>query len=349
MEVFGQLPDGRDVERHRLENANGVAVDLLTLGGIIQRFEAPDRDGRIADIALGYADLAAYLDNPSHLGCIIGRCANRIAGAEVEIDGRAYALPRNRGQDTLHGGGEGFHRALWRVVEAGATRLHLRHTSPEGDQGLPGVLTVEAIYSLGDDNGLRLDFEAATTAATIFNPTQHAYWNLAGDGVGDVLDHRLTVHAEAFTPMSERMVPTGEIRAVAGGPLDFRVAARLGDRVDRVDDPQIKLAGGVDHNFVLAMAPTPALRLAALIEDPASGRRLEVSTTEPGLQVYTANFLGGARPGKSGRPYGKRQGVALETQHFPDAPHHPAFPSILLRPGEAFRSSTVFRVGVTGR
>jgi aldose 1-epimerase len=346
MEVFGQLADGRAVERYRLENADGVAVDILTLGGVIQRFHAPDREGRLADVALGYAGLDAYLDNPSHLGCIIGRCANRIAGGEVEIDGRTYALPRNRGRDTLHGGGVGFHRAVWTVESASASRLHLRHVSPEGDQGLPGVVTVEALYSLGDDGGLRLDFEAATTAPTIFNPTQHAYWNLAGDGVGDMLDHRLTVHADAFTPMSERMVPTGEIRRVDGGPLDFRRPARLGDRVDRTDEPQIKLAGGVDHNFVLAMGPTPELRPAALLEDPASGRTLEVLTTEPGLQVYTANFLGGDLPGKSGRPYGKRQGVALETQHFPDAPHHPNFPSILLRPGEVFRSSTVFRTGV---
>jgi aldose 1-epimerase len=336
MEIFGTLADGRAVERHRLESTRGVAVDILSLGGVIQRVFAPDRDGRLADIALGFAGLEPYLANPSYLGALIGRCANRIANGRIVIDGVTYLLSRNSGRETLHGGDGGFHRAVWVVEAAASDRLHLSHESPDGDQGFPGALRVDAIYSLSAEGALRLDFAATTTRPTIVNLTSHAYWNLAGGGSGDVLDHQLQVEADAFTPMTDRLLPTGEIRPVAGAPFDFREPRPLRDAVTLSSDPQIALAGGVDHNFVLRDGHGRLAR-AAKLSDPRSGRVLEVLTTEPGLQVYTGNVLAGAKWG----------GVALETQHFPDSAHHPAFPSILLRPGAVFRSSTEFRLGVS--
>ena len=342
MEIFGHRPDGRAVHRHRLENAAGVAVDILTLGGIIQRFFVPDSVGRLADIALGYADLEPYLTNPSYLGAIVGRCANRIGDGKILIDGTTYLLSRNRGRDTLHGGDQGFHRAIWTVEASGPDHLVLTLDSPDGDQGFPGALNVRARYSLGADNGLRLDFTAKTTRPTVVNLTSHAYWNLAAGG-GGVLDHRLRIEADAFTPVGDRLLPTGEILAVAGTPFDFREPTPLRDRV-RALDPQIALAGGLDHNFVLRKGAGGELSHAARLSDPGSGRILDVLTTEPGLQVYTGNSLGAdGTPGKNGKPYANGDGVALETQHLPDAPRRPAFPSILLRPGETYRSSTVFQ------
>ncbi len=344
MEIFGTLADGRNVERHRLESAGGLAVDILSLGGVMQRVFAPDRDGRLADVALGYADLEACLANPFFLGALIGRCANRIANGRMAIDGVTYLLSRNRGRETLHGGAGGFHKALWTVEAASSDRLCLSLESPDGDQGFPGALRVEATYSLSPENALRLDFTATTSRPTVVNLTSHAYWNLAG--ACDVLDHTLEIAADAFTPIDERTLPTGEIRPVADTPFDFRIATRLGDRVAQTADAQIALAGGLDHNFVLRGDPGRPLARAARLSDPASGRVLEIFTTEPGLQVYSGNRLGGGPAGKSGQPYPKWGGVALETQHFPDSPHQPGFPSTLLRPGEVYRSSTEFRLGV---
>jgi aldose 1-epimerase len=347
MEIFGILPDGRAVERHRLEGGGGIAVDILTFGGIIQHVFAPDRHGHVADVALGFDNLGAYLANPSYLGALIGRCANRIGNGRVDIDGVTYLLSRNHGRETLHGGDGGFHQALWTVEAAAPDRLHLSLESPDGDQGFPGLLRVDAIYSLSAESGLRLDFEATTSRPTIVNLTSHAYWNLAGDGMGDVLDHELQVEADAFTPTNERFLPTGEIRPVDGTPFDFRSNAALRERVADLGDAQIALAGGTDHNFVLRGELLRPLSRAARLSDPASGRVLEVFTTEPGLQVYTGNGMQNGPAGKSGRPYPRWGGVALEAQHFPDAPHQAAFPSILLRPGEVYRSSTAFRLGVS--
>ena len=347
MESFGILPDGRAVERHRLESMGGVAVDILTLGGVIQRVFAPDRRGQVADVALGFDNLTAYLANPSYLGALIGRCANRIGNGRVDIDGVTYLLSRNSGREMLHGGDGGFHKALWTVEAAAPDRLHLSLESPDGDQGFPGALRVDAVYSLSADSGLRLDFEATTSRPTIVNLTSHAYWNLAGDGMGDVLDHELQVDADAFTPMNERFLPTGEIRPIDGTPFDFRAAAPLRERVAYLGDAQIALARGIDHNFVLRGDLERPLARAAQLSDPTSGRVIEVFTTEPGLQVYTGNGMENGPAGKSGRPYPRWGGVALETQPFPDAPHQAAFPSILLRPGEVYRSSTAFRLSVS--
>ncbi len=346
MEIFGTLPDGRAVERHRLQRSGGIAVDILTLGGVIQRLFAPDRDGRVADVALGFADLGPYVVNRPHLGALIGRCANRIAEGRIVIDDVTYLLARNSGRNTLHGGDGGFHGLLWTVEAAAPDRLHLSLESPDGDQGFPGAVRVDALYGLSAANALRLNFEATTTRPTVINLTSHAYWNLAGEGAGEALDHRLRVEADAFTPVDANLLPTGEIRPVEGGPLDFRSASRLRERVIDAADPQIALVGGLDHNFVLR-GSGEGLARAATLSEPVSGRTLEVFTTQPGLQVYTSNSLAGGAAGKSGHPYPKWGGIALETQHFPDAPHHPAFPSILLRPGEVFRSSTEFRLGLS--
>jgi aldose 1-epimerase len=339
------LADGRVVESFRLANANGVAVDILSLGGIIRNFLAPDRDGKLADIALGYSDLEYYAANKPHFGALIGRYANRIANAEITIDGTRYALEANRPPDIIHGGANGFDKHVWTVLESGADHLKLALDSPDGDAGFPGAVHVEALYSLSSDNALRLDFHATTTKPTVIALTNHASWNLAGEG--DVLDHVLEVAADSFTPAGERLIPTGEIKPVAGTPLDFRKPHALRDGVMQTSDPQIAIAhGGIDHNFVLRAHAANSFKHAARLSDPKSGRVLTVLTTEPGLQVYTGNSLAGGPPGKWGRPYEKWEGIALETQHFPDTPHHPNFPSVVLRPGDEYRSSTVFRVSV---
>ena len=344
----GTLSDGRNVEVYRLENTNGVAVHILTLGGIIQKFLAPDRSGRQADIALGYGDLESYRLNKPHFGALIGRYANRIANAEITIDGSRYALEANRPPDIIHGGSNGFDKRVWTVADSGPDRLKLTLDSPDGDAGFPGAVHVEALYSLSGDNALRLDFRATTTKPTVIALTNHAYWNLAGESAGEILDHVLEVAADSYMPAGERLIPTGEIVPVAGTPFDFRKPAVLRDRVMQTSDPQIAIAhGGIDHNFVLRAHAANSFKHAARLSDPKSGRVLTILTTEPGLQVYTGNSLAGGPPGKSGKPYGKWEGIALETQHFPDSPHHPNFPSVVLRPGDEYRSSTVFRLSVT--
>ena len=343
----GTLSDGRLVRAYRLENASGVAVHILTLGGIIHRFFAPDRDGRKDDIALGYGDLETYRTNKAHFGALIGRYANRIANAEITLDGTRYALEANRPPDIIHGGANGFDKQVWTVLDSGADRLKLALDSPDGDAGFPGAVHVEALYTLSSDNALRLDFRATTTKPTVIALTNHAYWNLAGESSGEILDHTLEVAADSFTPAGERLIPTGEILPVAGTPFDFRKPATLRDRVMQSSDPQIALAhGGIDHNFVLRAHAANSFKHAAKLSEPKSGRVLTILTTEPGLQVYTGNSLAGGPPGKSGKPYGKWEGIALETQHFPDSPHHPNFPSVVLRPGDEYRSSTVYRISV---
>jgi len=341
------LADGRVVESFRLTNANGVAVDILSLGGIIRNFLAPDRDGKLADIALGYADLELYAANKAHFGALIGRYANRIANAEITIDGTRYALEANRPPDTIHGGANGFDKHVWTVLDSGTDHLRLALDSPDGDAGFPGAVHAEALYSLSGDNALRLDFRATTTKPTVIALTNHAYWNLAGESSGEILDHLLEVAADSFTPAGERLLPTGEIKPVAGTPFDYRKAHPVRDGVMQTSDPQIAIAhGGIDHNFVLRAHAANSFKHAARLSDPKSGRVLTILTTEPGIQVYTGNSLAGGPPGKSGRPYGKWEGIALETQHFPDSPHHPNFPSVVLRPGDEYRSSTVYRVSV---
>jgi aldose 1-epimerase len=332
-ETYGTMPNGQTVEAYTLKNAQGVSVRILTYGGIIHSVMAPDREGALANVTLGLPDLATYLTARGHLGTLVGRFANRIAGGRFVLDGRTYELPKNNGENTLHGGPRGFDKAVWLVDDADDAHLALRHVSPNGDQGFPGNMTVRIRYSLTEESALRIDYEAVTDAPTVVNLTNHAYWNLADRG--DILDHELQVNADAFTPMNDQSIPTGEIRAVEGTPFDFRKPARLRERVQDAADPQIKSVGGIDHNYVLKHRMPAYLVHAATLSDETSGRALEVWTTEPGMQVYTGNGLGNA-------PFPRWGGIALETQHFPNSPNEPSFPSTVLRPGETFRSSTEF-------
>jgi aldose 1-epimerase len=316
---FGTMPDGTAVDAYTLLNAAGLSARVLTLGGIVQSVRTPDRAGALGNIVLGYPHLDGYLGDTDYMGALIGRFAGRIAGGVIDIDGVTHALSRNAADTTLHGGAVGFDKAIWRAgVEAG--RLILNHLSPDGDQGFPGALRGEATFELTDDNALRIAFTATASRTTIVNPTHHGYWNLAGGGL--IRDHWLQVEANGVLE-TEGMIPTGALRAVRGTALDLRRPRRLGEVIDAT--------GGLDHTFVLA---GPRARLT----HPASGRVLEIWTEEPGLTVYTANAFRGAYP--------RYSGVALEAEHFPDSPHHPAFPSTLLRPGEVLRSTTVYRFGL---
>ena len=316
----------------------------MSLGGTILSIEAPDRDGVFADVALGFDTLDEYLSDSAFIGPIVGRYANRIANGTFTLDGRQYTLARNNGPNHIHGGPSGFHRAHWKVTphRSGASAI-LDYESPDGEEGFPGQLNVRASYSVTSASDFVADYYATSTAPTPINLTQHTYFNLAGEGSGDILGHELTLNAGAFTPVSDTLIPTGEIRSVAGTPFDFRTPRLVGERID-ADDEQLKRGGGYDHNFVLDGASSPGTtEFAAKLYEPTSGRILEIFTSEPGIQVYSGNSLPAKLPGKNGHTYHRRGGVALETQHFPDSPNQPAFPSTILRPGETFRSQTIYR------
>jgi len=346
-EPFGRLPDRRTVERFTLRNARGSSVSFLSLGGIITSLRVPDSDGELADVVLGYGTLAEYLEDRVWLGPLIGRFANRIAHGRFTLDGVEHRLPVNLGPHHIHGGTGGFGRVLWEVEPfrtTGGVGAVLRHVSPAGTEGYPGTLYVRVAYTLLDTDELAVEYHATGDAPTPVNLTQHSYFNLAGEGSGDVLGHELTLRASRFTPVDAGLIPTGELRPVAGTPFDFTSPVPLGARMGAADE-QLRIAGGYDHNFVLDREGG-GLSPAARLYEPASGRVLEVLTTEPGIQLYTGNGLDGSIVGKSGRRYGRCAGVALETQHFPDSPNQPAFPSTILRPGEAYRSHTVYRFGV---
>jgi aldose 1-epimerase len=340
--VFGKTPDGQPVDVYTLTNVNGVEVRAITFGGIITSIRIPDRAGTLDDVALGFNDLEPYLRNPPYFGAIIGRYANRIAKGRFVLDGRTYTLAVNNRPNHLHGGVKGFDKVVWKANPfelASGVGLVFTHVSPDGDEGYPGTLSVKVTYTLSDDNDLAFEYEASTDRGTPVNLTQHTYFNLAGEGNGDILGHMLTIPASRITPVGPDLIQTG-IAGFAGTPFDFRTPTSMGARI-RAADPQIKNGNGYDHNFVLDRTRA-GLELAARVEEPTSGRVLEVLTTEPGMQFYTGNFLDGSLTGKSGRPYGQRAGFALETQHYPDSPNHSAFPSTILRPGDAYRSKTVF-------
>ena len=342
--AWGTNVAGQRVELFTLTREGAPTVAVTSHGAYIVSILAADRDGTVADVTLGHADLPGYLEDGSYLGAVVGRYANRIAQGRFSLDGKAYTLARNNGPNALHGGPEGFHRKLWtpRIVSGPeGESLELSCTSPDGEEGFPGTLTATVTYSLTSDGGLRLDYAAATDVATVVNLTNHAYFNLAGEGAGDVLGHRLQLEADSFTPVDETLIPTGELRPVEGTPFDFREPTAIGARIDD-PDPQLERGGGYDHNFVVRGA-AGELRRAARVVEPGSGRVLEVLTTEPGVQLYTGNFLDGSVVGKSGTPYGRREGFCLETQHYPDSPNHPDFPSVVLRPGETYEQTTIFR------
>ncbi len=345
---FGRLADGREARVFTLDNGRGLVAEITDLGGIIVRLLVPDRAGRPADVVLGVDSAGDFEAKAAGFNAVIGRYANRIAGGRFQLDGRTYELETNSSSGGipvhLHGGRQGFNRRLWTAAPTtreGLPAVRLNLTSPDGDQGYPGTLQVEVLYSVTVDGGLRLDYAATTDRPTPLNLTNHAYFNLKGEGEGDILEHELKLHASRYTPVTPALIPTGELAPVDGTPFDFTRPRRIGERIAEAH-PQLVLGRGYDHNFVLNhRGGEPGL--AAVVREPASGRVLEVFTTEPGVQLFTSNHFAGRLTGKSGRPYPRHAGFCLETQHFPDSPNQPGFPSTILRPGQTFRSTTIFR------
>jgi aldose 1-epimerase len=346
---FGALATGEQVHLYTIKNARGLEMRVMDYGGIIVSIKTPDRSGTFADIVLGFDDVQGYVRSSPYFGAITGRYANRIAKGRFQLDGTTYTLAVNNGPNALHGGIKGFDKVIWRVqprADSSGMHLVLRYTSRDGEEGYPGTLDVTVTYTLTDADELIVDYEATTDKPTIVNLTQHSYFNLHGEGSGTILDHVLTLDADRYTPIDSTSIPTGALPSVAGTPFDFRTPMPIGARIDQ-PDPQLKNGHGYDHNFVLNRAAgATGLVHAARVVDPTSGRTLDVATTEPGVQFYTGNFLDGSVIGKNGHAYHRRSGFCLETQHFPDSPNKPQFPSPVLRPGHTYRSTTRFTFGV---
>jgi aldose 1-epimerase len=351
-EPFGTLPDGTPIESVVLTGANGVSARIMTLGATLQALNAPDRSGRIADVTLGYDDARSYVEHPNYWGQTIGRYANRIAGGRFTLDGKTYQLPLNDKTNSLHGGPGGLDKRVWQIVDVsdkgGVAKVALRTVSPAGDQGYPGNLTVTTTYTLDDRGSLTIDMDASTDAPTVVNLTNHALFNLAGEGApGGALGHRMTVAAHRYTPVDAALIPTGELRDVTGTPFDFTKGRIIDDVVRDGRDPQIVIGRGVDHNFVLDAGKTADPKLAVRLEDPRSGRVLEVLTDQPGIQIYTGNFLDGTFVGKNKHVYRMGDGIALEPQVFPDTPNKPAFGSARVDPGKPYHHRMIYRMSVT--
>jgi aldose 1-epimerase len=342
--TYGKLADGTSVRLYTLTNAHGIVAKVITYGGIITELHVPDRDGKLADVVLGCPDLKTYEAGHPHFGAIAGRVANRIGGARFTLDGTEYKLAANNGPHSLHGGKRGFDKYVWDGEPVTTTRgvsVRLTRTSPDGEEGYPGTLKVGITYTLGDDDALRIDYEATTEKATPVNLTNHSYFNLAGHGSGTVLDQLMMIAADQYTPGDETLVPTGKLEPVKGTPFDFTKPTALGERFKELKGKPV----GYDLNYVLRAAGKLS-ELAARASDPKSGRVLEMLTTEPGVQLYTGNFLNGSVKGKDSVMYEPYAGFCLEAQHFPDAVHHENFPSIILRPGETYRQTTIYRFSV---
>ena len=342
-EDFGKTKEGQNVELYTLTNANGVEARITNYGGIIVSLKTPDRGGKMDDIVLGFDNLDEYLKGHPFFGAIAGRYGNRIGKGRFTLNGVEYKLATNNGENHLHGGIKGFDKAVWKARQVPArdgVALELTHFSKDGDEGYPGNLSVKVIYLLTDKNELRIDYTATTDKDTVVNLTNHSYFNLAGQGSGDILNHQVTINADRFTPVDAGMIPTGELRSVKGTPFDFTKPTAVGARVEQ-DDEQLKFGRGYDHNFVLN-GQAETLRQAVKVVEPATGRVMEVWTTEPGVQFYIGNFLA-ERAGKSGKVYNKRYGFCFETQHFPDSPNKPSFPSTVLKKGGRYQTTTVFK------
>ncbi|WP_134427735.1 aldose epimerase family protein [Mycobacterium ulcerans] len=349
-EPFGEV-DATPVSRYTLNSGRGMRVRILTYGGIIQSIEVPDRTGRIGNVVLGFPTLAGYLNNTgsakTYFGAIIGRYGNRIAGGVFALDGHEYHLPINDGGNSLHGGTAGFDTKVWQAsVEKGgdSVGLKLHYVSPAGEMGFPGALSTTVTYTLDQNNQLRINYHASTDAPTVINLTNHSYFNLAGEDALDVYGHKVTIHADNYTPIDSTLIPTGQITAVRGTPFDFTSPTAIGAHITD-NDPQLLLAHGYDHNWVINRADNTELIEAARVQDPQTGRTLTVSTTEPGVQFYTSNFINATFTGTSGHIYRQGAGFTMETQHYPDSPNHPGFPSTELTPGQTYDSTTVFGFG----
>jgi aldose 1-epimerase len=339
---FGKTPDGTPVDIYTLRDPGRIEARISNYGGILVSLKVPDRDGHLDDVVLGFDDLDGYVTRNPFFGALVGRYGNRIAKAAFTLEGVTYKLAANNGPNALHGGLKGFDKVVWqatRTQPASAPALELNYLSRDGEEGYPGNLRVKAVYSLAADHGVRLDFTATTDKTTIVNLTQHTYFNLAGKG--DILGHQVQIDADRFTPVDSTLIPTGELRPVAGTPFDFRRPSAIGARIEQ-EDEQLQRGHGYDHNFVLNH-PAGRLDVIARASEPATGRVLEVLTTEPGVQFYTGNHLDGTIKGKGGQVYHKRAGFCLEAQHFPDSPNHPQFPTVTLQPGAVYRSTILFR------
>jgi aldose 1-epimerase len=345
MTPFGKTQEGQPVERYTLKNAGGMEVDVITWGATVTRILVPDRAGKMADVALGFDTVDKYLTRHPYFGSTIGRYGNRIGKGRFTLNGAEYKLATNNDENHLHGGVRGFDLRLWKARPLkGATgqAVELTYVSADGEEGYPGKLTAVVTYTLTPKNGLRIDYKATTDKDTVVNLTNHSYFNLAGHGSGDILGHQLMLDADRFTPVDKGLIPTGELKPVEGTPFDFRKATAIGARI-AAEDEQIRFGGGYDHNWVLNGGMGKMRRVARLVE-PKSGRAMDVLTTEPGVQFYSGNFLDGVQ-GKAGAVYKKRAGLCLETQHYPDSPNKPAFPSTVLKPGQEYRTSTEYVFG----
>jgi aldose 1-epimerase len=344
-ESFGTLPDGTSVDLYTITNAQGMEIRATNYGGIVVSLRVPDKKGNLDDIALGFDDLKGYLANTPYFGAIIGRYGNRIANGKFTLDGKEYMLARNNGPNSIHGGLKGFNKVVWQGESfqgPAGIGIILSYTSKDGEEGYPGNLKTKVTYTLTDKNEWIIDYEAVTDKATPVNLTEHTYFNLAGEGKGDVLGHILQLNASRFTPVDQNLIPTGELRPVKSTPLDFTQPTGIGARID-ADYEQIRLGHGYDHNFVIDRKDSDPV-LAVRVTEATSGRVLEVYTTEPGVQLYTGNFLDGTITGKGGHVYKLRFGLCLETQHFPDSPNHPDFPTTILRPGQTYHSRTIYKM-----
>ena len=340
---FSDTMNNEVVELYRLKNANGMEALITNYGASVVSLHVPDRNGKSDDVVMGYDSIRGYYNGKSYFGCVVGRYANRIAKGQFQLEGQSYTLAKNNGPNTLHGGMKGFDKVVWSGKQEDSV-VTLTYVSKDGEEGYPGTVTISVRYTLKNDNSLVMDYSASTDKTTILNVANHSYFNLEGQGKGDILDHELMINADGFTPVDSTLIPTGEIMKVAGTPFDFTTPHKIGERINDTTDQQIRYGLGYDHNFALN-GKSGELRLAARVSAPVSGRVLEVLTTEPGVQFYSGNFLNGSEKGK-GSVYGYRSGFCLETQHFPDSPNQPAFPSAVLKPGETFASTTVFKFSV---
>jgi aldose 1-epimerase len=340
---FGRTASGQEVDLYTLTNGGGVEVGIINYGGIVTSIKTPDRTGNIADVALGFDTLDGYLGTHPYFGAIVGRYGNRIAGGKFKLGGVEYTLPRNNGENALHGGVRGFDKQIWKAREIPGG-VELRYVSKDGEEGYPGTLDTTVTYSLTDRNELKIEYAANTDKETVVNLTNHTYFNLSGQGQGDVLGHQVMINADRFTPVDPGLIPTGDPAPVEGTPFDFRQPTAIGARIN-AENEQLLRGKGYDHNFVLNSSGG-GLALAARVIDPKSGRVLEVLTDQPGVQFYTGNFLDGTVKGKGGKAYQQRDGFCLETQHFPDSPNRPEFPSTVLKAGEQYRTTTVYQFSV---
>lgn len=343
--LYGKLKDGKEVYEYSLKNNKGAEVKIITYGATVVSLTMPDKNGKYADIVLGWDNLQGYVNGTTYFGAIVGRYANRIGKAEITLNGKTYKLSANEGENLLHGGKAGLNSVVWEaepITEKDGAALKLTYFSPDGDQGFPGEMTIHVTYTLTNKNELKIQYEASTTKETVVNLSHHSYFNLSGDPHNTILNEMLKINANSFTPINKEFIPTGKIEKVAGTPLDFRKPAAIGSRINDKYEQLIFAHGGYDFNYVLNNY-NGKVHEAADVYDPSSGRYMQVFTNQPGIQLYTGNFLDGTQIGKGGIAYQKHTGLCLEAQHFPDSPHEPKWPSVILKPGQVYRQTTIYK------